>query len=41
MEKFLKKTVSTQYIRGKYRLAYRITSQGKSLMGGAVFRVLQ
>ena len=33
--------VNTRYVCGRCRLTYRITSQGKSLMGGAVFRVLQ
>ena len=41
MEKFLTKTVNTQYMRGQYRLTYRITSQGKSPMDGAVLRVLR
>ena len=40
-EKFLTKAVNARYVRGQRWLTYRMTSQGKSLMGGTVLRVLR
>jgi hypothetical protein len=41
MEKFLAKAVNMQYICDQYLQAYRMTSQGKSLMMGAVIKFLR
>lgn len=41
MEKFLKVMVNTQYMRGQCWLTYRMRSQGKLLIVGAVWTVLR